>query len=343
MTPRVLPLAIVLSAAGAIRAAAQRLFDLKPIAPNVYLAVAVPRPYVNSNATVVILDDAVLVIDSHSRPSAARALIEEVRRVTTKPIRYVVNSHFHWDHAQGNRAYVGAWPAGTEIISSEATRANLERIGATRIRAEIASLPDSVKALEARVRAAAPGERTALEARLADTRAYLEELRSMELTLPTLTFDRSLVLRRGGTVVYLLFLGRGHTDGDVVGYLPRERVVATGDLVHCWSPYMGDSYPFDWVRTLEELEKLDFDVMLPGHCDAIKGKETIRLWRDFITALLDETARAIGDGLGLQQVIDRVAAVLRSGFAARFPPGALDDVAVSIRKAWSVIAFQSEE
>jgi glyoxylase-like metal-dependent hydrolase (beta-lactamase superfamily II) len=165
----------------------------------------------------------------------------------------------------------------------------------------------------------------------------------MEVALPTLTFDRSLVLRRGATVVYLLFLGRGHTDGDVVAFLPRERVVATGDLVHCWSPYLGDSYPFDWVRTLEELEKLDFDVVLPGHCDALKGKETIRLWREFITAVLDETAKAIGEGLGLEQVIDRVAPVLRTRFASRFPAGALDDVHLSIRKAWTVIAFQSGE
>src|SRR5262252_3308230 len=93
------------------------LFDIKPVADGVYAAIAKPAFRVNSNAAIILLDDSVLVVDTHSKPSAARALIEQIKKLTDKPVRYVVNTHFHWDHYQGNEAYPSSWPAGVEIIS----------------------------------------------------------------------------------------------------------------------------------------------------------------------------------------------------------------------------------
>src|SRR5437879_10587886 len=111
----------------ATRLAADDLFDIKPVADGVYAAIAKPAYKVNCNAAIILFDDAVLVVDTHSKPSAARALIEQIKKLTDKPVRYVVNTHFHWDHYQGNQAYPSSWPAGVEIISSEATRANIEQ------------------------------------------------------------------------------------------------------------------------------------------------------------------------------------------------------------------------
>ncbi len=341
MRHRFLPLfALVVLAASPV--SAQDLFELVPAAPNVYLALARPQTIVNSNAVVIVLDDAVLVVDAHSKPSAALGLIRQIKALTPKPVRYVVASHFHFDHAQGTGAYLGAWPEGVELISSEATRENLERIGVVRVKAEIANLPDTISAIRRQLSAASTAEqRRALETRITDTEAYLTELRSMALALPTLTFDKNLILRRGGTVIYLLFLGRGHTSGDVVAYLPREKLVATGDLVHVWTPFMSDSYPYEWLKTLDELAKLDFDAMLPGHGPILKGKDTIRLWQEFIGAVMDETSKAVAEGLSQRQTVERVSPMLRTRFAARFPAGSLDDVQFSIRKAYSVIAFKS--
>ena len=101
--------------------------------------------------------------------------------------------------------------------------------------------------------------RATLEGELRQQQEYLAEIRSLELTLPDLTFDRSMILHRADRDIVLLFLGRGHTSGDVVAYLPKQRVVATGDLLHGWMPFMGDSYPPEWVATLDALDKLDFD------------------------------------------------------------------------------------
>ena len=106
---------------------ADDLFDIKPVADGVYAAIAKPAYKVNCNAAIILLDDVVLVVDTHSKPSAARALIEQIKRLTPKPVKFVVNTHFHWDHYQGNEAYPSSWPAGVEIISSEATRASIEQ------------------------------------------------------------------------------------------------------------------------------------------------------------------------------------------------------------------------
>src|SRR5215813_8534082 len=102
-------------------AAGEDLFAIKTVADGVYAAIAKPQYKINCNAAIVVLDDSVLVVDTHSKPSAARALIAQIKKLTDKPVRYVVNTHFHWDHYQGNEAYPSSWPAAIEIISSEAT------------------------------------------------------------------------------------------------------------------------------------------------------------------------------------------------------------------------------
>ena len=120
---------------------------------------------------------------------------------------------------------------------------------------------------------------------------YLAEIRSLELTLPDLTFDKSLILHRPDRDVVLLFLGRGHTSGDVVAYLPKQRVVATGDLLHGWMPFMGDSYPPEWVATLDALDKLDFDHIIGGH-GGVKPRAHLRFFRNYLADLIAEVRRA---------------------------------------------------
>src|SRR5205814_9367107 len=129
-------------------AAAEDLFDIKPVADGVYAAISKPAYKVNCNAAIILFDDSVLVVDTHSKPSAARALIEQIKKLTDKPVRYVVNTHFHWDHYQGNQAYPSSWSAGVEIISSEATRANIEQRGIPRVKHEIVTMPLEIEKLK---------------------------------------------------------------------------------------------------------------------------------------------------------------------------------------------------
>ena len=239
--PRLVCLCIVLLLIGwaASFAAHDDLFDLKEVTDGVYIAQAQRAHILNSNAAVIMLDDGVLVVDTHSKPSAARALIQQIKAITDKPVRYVVDTHFHYDHFQGNGAYREAFP-GVQVIASEPTRHAIVHRGVPRIKAELAGgegFGRYIRSIEqsrlALAETSNPGEQQRLKREIALEEAYLDELRNIGNVLPTMSFERSLVLRRGDREVQILFLGRGHTDGDTLVFLPNERILCTGDLVHC--------------------------------------------------------------------------------------------------------------
>lgn len=315
------------------------LFDIKPMADGVYAAIAKPVYKINCNAAIILLDDSVLVVDTHSKPSAARALIEQIKSITDKPVRYVVNTHFHWDHYQGNQAYPSSWPAGVEIISSRATRENIEHRGIPRVKYEIATMPKEIAQLKSDLAAAVdPKQKEALRTNLQQAESYLAELQSMQFTLPTLTFDRSLILYRPTRTVQILWLGNAHTDGDVWVYLPKEKILFCGDALHGWTPFMGDSYPFDWIQTLDAAEKLDFDQALGGHGDVMHGKETFELWKAYFRDLLDETGQIYGQGASLEEAQKQVSTFLIGKYASRFDPDFAHSVTANVTKAYQVIS-----
>lgn len=321
-------------------AAAEDLFDIKPIADGVYAAIAKPAYKVNCNAAIIILGDSVLVVDTHSKPSAARALIEQIKKLTDKPVRYVVNTHFHWDHYQGNEAYPSSWPAGVEIISSEATRANIEQRGIPRVKHEIVTMPAEIEKLKADLaKATDPKQKETLQSNLQQAEAYFTELKSMQITLPTMTFDRSLILYRKTRTVEIFWLGNAHTNGDIWIFLPKEKIIFTGDALHGWTPFMGDSYPYDWIQTLDAAEELDFTQVLGGHGDVMQGKEKFELWKQYFHDLLDETGKAYAGGATLEAAQKQVAKILVAKYADKFDPAFPQSVIPNITKAYQVIAF----
>lgn len=332
-------LAAVIYLLVATAAYAEDMFEIKPMAEGVYAAIAKPAYKVNCNAAIIFLGDSVLVVDTHSKPSAARALIEQIKKLTDKPVRYVVNTHFHWDHYQGNQAYPSSWPTGVEIISSEATRENIEHRGIPRVKYEVATMPKEIEKLRADLASAADASRKQqLQSNLQQAEDYLAELKTMEVTLPTLTFDRSLILYRKSRTVQILWLGNGHTNGDVWVYLPKEKILICGDALHGWTPFMGDSYPYDWIQTLDAAEKLDFDQALGGHGDVMHGKEKFELWKAYFRDLLDETAQVYGNGASLEDAQKQVSKTLISKYAAKFDPNFPQSVTANVTKAYQVIA-----
>ena len=320
--------------------AADDLFDIKPMADGVYAAIAKPAYKVNCNAAIIVLGDSVLVVDTHSKPSAARALIEQIKKLTPKPVKYVVNTHFHWDHHQGNEAYPSSWPAGIEIISSEATRQNIQRLGIPRIKNEIVTMPQEIANLKNDLEKASTAEqKKTIEENIRQAENYFAELKLMQVALPTMTFDRSLILRRGSRTVEILWLGRAHTDGDVFVFLPKEKVLVTGDALHGWTPFMGDSYPYDWIQTLDAAEKLDFDSVLGGHGDVMHGKVRFELWKQYFQDLMERTAAAYSEGASLEQVQKTVSGFLTKKYADRFGPDFPKNVTANVTKAYQVVAF----
>ena len=331
--------AALLFLAASTTPAADDIFDIKPIADGVYAAIAKPAYKVNCNAAIIMLGDSVLVVDTHSKPSAARALIEQIKKLTDKPVRYVVNTHFHWDHYQGNQAYPSSWPAGVEIISSQATRENIEHRGIPRVKYEIATMPAEIEKLKSDLAKATDATQKAeLQSNLAQAQDYFAELKSMQVTLPTMTFDRSFVIYRKARTVEILWLGNAHTNGDVWVYLPKEKIIICGDALHGWTPFMGDSYPFDWIKTLDAAEKLDFDQALGGHGDVMHGKDKFEMWKQYFRDLLDETAQAYGNGASLEEAQKQVSKILIAKYAAKFDPNFPQSVGANVTKAYQTIA-----
>jgi len=329
---------LLLGFVGVTWAQSEDLFEFKKVTEGVYAAIAKPLSMrtLNCNAAVIINEDDVIVVDTHSKPSAARALIRGIARITKKPVRYVVNSHFHWDHMQGNEAYPSAFPRGVEIVASTQTRNNIQKLGIPRVKDQMQALPGAIEKLKADLQAANdPAPKKALAAELAQAEAYLKELKTMQLVLPTVTFDKSLVIHRKERDIYLLYLGRGHTDGDVVVYIPKDKVVATGDLLHGWMPYMGDSFPREWVETLKEVEKLDFTKIIGGHGE-VGDRGRAVTFRSYLADLIRTVEQEARAGKSLEDVKKSVPDKLAPQHEGQMP-GFRTSINANIDKVYSEV------
>ena len=292
-------------------------FDWKKVADGVHVAVAAPAYKVNCNTAVIEGDDGVLVVDTHSKPSAARVIVDHIAGMTSKPVRYVVNTHFHWDHWHGNEVYPAAYP-DAEIVTNQITREAMRKKGLKRIQDHVRQVPQEIAKLEADLKAAsASAAKAKLEADLRLARAYLAEVRALKPALPTIAFEDTMKLYRRDREIHLLHLGRAHTEGDVFVYLPKEKVVITGDALIGWTPYMGDGYPEDWVSTIDRLAQLDFTHIIMGHGD-VAGRDWLGTFRGYVHDMVEAVREEVAAGATLDEVKQRVPARLAPTYEKPF-------------------------
>ena len=295
---------------GAGAAAAEDAFEIVPVADGVYAAIgrqAAPV-LIGSNAAIVVNDEDVLVVDSHLTPSAARALLAQIKTLTEKPVRYVLNTHWHGDHVQGNQAYINVFPGGVEFISHHNTREDILQKAIPSLQRQRENLPQQIAQIEGRLAKGADAEGNPLSDeqkeqqrnRLKRLQAYLAELKQIQITLPTLTFERSLVLHKGERRIHILFFFKGHTRGDVVVYLPQEKVLISGDLLTGGLPFPRDSYPVEWVSTFRAMAGLEFDKVIPGHGRVQPGKEHLELVTSVFESLVQQVRDAVDKGMSLE-------------------------------------------
>jgi glyoxylase-like metal-dependent hydrolase (beta-lactamase superfamily II) len=280
-------------------------FEFETLADGVHVAIAAPAYKVNCNTAIIETDDGVIVVDTHSKPSAARLIVERLRDITRQPVRYVVNTHFHWDHWHGNEVYPKAYP-GAEIVTNQITREAMARRGVKRVQDHVRQMPAEIAKLEAELGAAkTPEARTRLAEHLRLAQAYLAEVRALEPALPTIAFERTMTLYRRDREIQLLHLGRAHTEGDVFVYLPKEKIVITGDAVIGWTPYMGDGFPEDWAGTLDNLARLDFTRIVMGH-GAVAGRDWLATFRNYVADMVTGVREEVAAGATLAEVQQRL-------------------------------------
>ena len=255
------------------------------VAEGVYYSTATGSMTTGSNSVVIVNDEDVLIVDPGITPAAATAFIADVKTLTDKPIKYVVDTHYHYDHAFGNQVF----GPDVTLIGHDATRRRLmgpvmtERTYLTNGRDAIAN---RFSVLRRQISEAKdPQQRAVLERQLAIHQQYADEQAKLRPTPPNTTLSREMTLYRGNREIQIRFLGRAHTDGDIVVFLPKERMIATGDMITSALSYTGDAFVEEWPATLEQVMALEFDTVLPGHGSVFKGKDHIRnlqaYWRDF--------------------------------------------------------------
>jgi glyoxylase-like metal-dependent hydrolase (beta-lactamase superfamily II) len=261
---------------------------------------------VGANAVIVEGDRDLLIVDTNVSPAAAATLREELRAVVDKPIRTVVNTHFHYDHAHGNQIY----GPDVEIIGHEFTRRMLASGESIRGRSYdmfIGGIPSQIDQLRKQIDTMADGSaREKMGEQLKVQEQYRAATAAVKPQPPTVTLTESLTLHRGGREIRLLFLGRGHTGGDVVVFLPNERIVATGDLLTAGPAYLGDAYLAEWGATLDRLRALDFQTVLPGHGDAFQGKAKIDHFQAYLKDFWQQAKTLHDEGLSAEEAARRI-------------------------------------
>jgi glyoxylase-like metal-dependent hydrolase (beta-lactamase superfamily II) len=228
------------------------------------------------NTGVIIGDDSVMIVDAQATPRLAAKVIEKIRTVTDKPIKYVVLSHYHAVRVLGASAY-----GASEVIMSEKARAMVAERGKEDWDSEFQRFP----------------------------RLFQEHESIPGLTWPTLTFNQNATFYLGRRRVDLRFLGRAHTAGDIVAYVPDANVMFTGDIVEYHSAcYCGDAHFTDWPATLEAIRTFDVDAIAPGRGDALVGKvrveEALDNTIDFVKSTYRPIARAARGGGSLKEAWD---------------------------------------
>lgn len=240
------------------------------LGPGAYAYTAEGDP----NTGIIVGDDSVMVIDTQATPVMAQDVIRRIREVTDKPVKYVVMSHYHAVRVLGASGY-----KPEHVIASAATRELIVERGEADMKSEIERFPRLFQAVES-----IPG-----------------------LTWPTITFQNEMTLWMGKREVRIIHVGRGHTKGDTIVWLPQEKILFSGDLVEYGAtPYTGDAYLQDWPKTLDRLRALKPEKLVPGRGDALmtaaQSEAAIRGTQDFITSMFESVRDGAKAGKPLKAV-----------------------------------------
>jgi len=272
------------------------------IADGVYVIIhkdAVSEDWPEGNTVVIVGDRGVFVVDACFLTASAKEDIAEIRRLTPKPVRYLLNTHFHIDHNAGNSAYMEAFP-GLEIVAQTETRRLMDAHN-PRVAAYFADSNGGLaKDIDELKKSLASGkgaddkplssqDKAKLPQQIADREKQMEDYKKFKYQAPTLLFDHDLVLDFGNREVQMKHLGRGNTPGDALVYLPREKILITGDLLTYPIPYMRVSYPHEWVEVLRAMDRMDADVIVPGHGIILRDKK----YMNEVIALLDSVIKQV--------------------------------------------------
>lgn len=258
---------------------------LREVAPDTYAYLQHDGSWGISNAGFMVGDEGLLVIDATMVASMAQAFIEQIRRVSDRPFRHLINTHSHPDHTGGNRLFAGA-----EIVSHRICREEMQRQAAPRASGEPRP---ALMALMPRT----PAMQRMFDLVAADPGRHIP--------LPTLTYEDKLTLRYGETEVELLYYGPAHTFGDTLVYFPRSKVLFAGDIAFFYSMPLVAGKVGGWLEAIERIKGLDVELIVPGH-GPVGGQRELEDEREYFEFLMEQARRCFEQGLTPEQAAKEI-------------------------------------
>jgi cyclase len=313
--------------------------ELRKLDDGVYVRVVNPDSEEVANCGVIVLDSGVLVYDTHFTPEAAKTLEDLIKGVTTQPVRYLVNSHFHPDHTHGNQAF----PTARQIIGSTLTRKDMMQKDVPALnRMQVITQGQVEKLGKELSQEKDPKRQETLRLQLKSHQAFMRRLASLKIVAPSMTLDDSLSIVDGEREVQLLHLGAGHTDGDVVLLLPKEKIAFLGDLFFNDAiPSVEDASLLEWMKTLREVLKMDAQTYVPGH-GRVGTRQDVEEFLGYLEDLQELVEPAVQRGDSLEVLISelRIPAKYASYSFQNFFPANLQKMYAQLKAAQAAAAPQ---
>ena len=327
---RALAVAAVLMATGAFAvepdpAQAPKVFARETLAVtdrvHVIFKPTVTDPPFEGNAIVIEQENYLVAVDAGGSPPSGIAVVQEIKKLSPKPVRYLIYTHYHGDHNLGAGAFKAAWP-GVTVISTAKTRENMTGAPMDYVKnyaksysdtgdraqknASDPALSDVMRRNWARVAKAFPG--------------IVAGYTNMKVYPADITFTDRIALPDEVAPVEAQFLGKGNTDGDAVVWLPKQKVLIAGDLVVAPVPYAAHTFPTPWLDVLGKLKAYDFAFLVPGHGAVQKDKVYLDKVIAALTAVRDQVAPLARANMPLDEVRKRVdVKTVKEGFTGNDP------------------------
>lgn len=279
--------------------------------------------WTGSNSVAIVNDRDVTIFDTNTRPSSTRLVLAELRKITNKPVRTLINSHWHMDHWMGNEVYADAFP-GLQIVATTTTRDFMKRMPASYFLDQTGIARARARVDSARRAGSSPALRE-LETEFAKDSAFADEIAKAKHALPTLAYTDSVTVWSGDREFRLLSV-TGDASGSTVLYLPKEKMLIAGDVIvrredgAGAQPWTTNSYLISpWLASLKRLEAFDVVTIVPGQGPAMRDKEFLRSTIAMYDAIVTQVHAALERGV--VRIADVQAAVNLDDIRQRFTKG----------------------
>lgn len=300
-----LPVLLLSTAAAAI--------EITELQPGAWAALQPAHNRFNDcNSLIVEARDYLIVVDAQESRVDVEAIIDFARNTLQKPVRYLINTHWHGDHTQGNTLYRQAYGEELIIVGHVTQAADIPERAATAHAERIAELQQQLPAAREQLATGikrdgsrfTEQELAAQAARVDRAQAWLDSNHDVRFTGPTVTIDAAYSVD-AGDASFTVYPQRGHTRGDLIAHFPQSGILAAGDLVDVM-PYSGHGYPRDWLEALRFIDGLEFSVIVPGHGPVLNDRVLMEKLRAYFESLTGQVASMAAEGMSVDEIRESI-------------------------------------